>query len=487
MNANPARAIATSTLWQIGSHVVTSALAIIMVKLVAVGLSKEMAGHYNTAYGYLQLFAILADFGLYSVAVREVSRAENRSRVLSVIFLLRLLTISLSLGGALSIAWLVPHWQGTPLPLSISIALFVPAFTLLAGVMRSAFQVTYRMHYVFIAEVAQRIVSVGLIGLLVFTGIRASADPTVLWLFLSTGSVGALVLLLLSFLFGHRLIPLRPHWDGALIRRVFAQAAPFGIAYLCIAVYRQFDITLIANLRPHDFDVQNAYYGFVLRILDVTYLLPTLLLNSALPELSRRDAQGRDTRKLLGYVLLTLLLLTTTIALFAALWPRPLIRLLTTEAYLATADHPGADTALRLLALPMVLNSLVTFSFYVLLTRGRWKPLVMTLGCGAIFSLVLNFLLIPQWGFVGATWTSNFVHVFLTIALLPQALRTMPVSLPRKELLQWILYSAFQAVLLWLLLPFVTSPLRTILGGAFIGLWLVVFLWFSGFRKALPF
>ncbi len=58
-----------------GSQIVMAALSILTTKFVAIGLSQELAGHYNTAYGYLQLFGILADFGLYAVAVREVSQA----------------------------------------------------------------------------------------------------------------------------------------------------------------------------------------------------------------------------------------------------------------------------------------------------------------------------------------------------------------------------------------------------------------------------
>ena len=41
-----------------------ASLSILTTKFVAIGLTKELAGNYNSAYGYLQLFGILADFGL---------------------------------------------------------------------------------------------------------------------------------------------------------------------------------------------------------------------------------------------------------------------------------------------------------------------------------------------------------------------------------------------------------------------------------------
>ena len=59
-----------------------AALSILTVKFVAIGLTKELAGSYNSAYGYLQLFGILADFGLYAVSVREVSKTKDPSKIL---------------------------------------------------------------------------------------------------------------------------------------------------------------------------------------------------------------------------------------------------------------------------------------------------------------------------------------------------------------------------------------------------------------------
>jgi len=76
-NRMSTKQIASSTLWQVASQVTMAALSVITVKLVATGLTKELAGEYNTAYGFLQIFGILADYGLYAVAVPEVSKAKK--------------------------------------------------------------------------------------------------------------------------------------------------------------------------------------------------------------------------------------------------------------------------------------------------------------------------------------------------------------------------------------------------------------------------
>lgn len=464
--------IASSTLWQVGSQAVMAALSIITVKFVAMGLSKELAGNYNSAYGFLQIFGILADFGLYAVAVREVSRAEDKSRVLGALIVLRSIILALSLLAALVIVWAVPVWRGTPFPLGVSIAALVPFFTLLAGIQRTVFQTAYRMHYVFIAEVTQRVVTVALIGAVIYGGVRDSLDLRVYEYFLAAGAVGALVLFLLSTFFARRIMPVKLTWDRELLKELFFKAAPYGAAFLCTALYRQLDVTLIAALR-FDYDVQNAYYGFALRATEMAYLFPTFLLNSTLPILSARDAKGEDTRDFVGKIFFAIVLLSTTAFLYSVLWARPVMRLLTTEEYLSTATTPGSDTALALLALPMLLNGIVLFCFYSMLTRHAWKPLVTTLALGAILSLGLNVMLIPDKGFVGAAYASIGTHVFLVALLLPQAVKILPLRLRFLQLQQWLSYGLLLGGFLLLTRPLLASNLWTViflgLSGLFLG------------------
>lgn len=442
-----------------------AALSIVTVKLVATGLSQELAGLYNTSYGFLQLFGILADFGLYAVAIREISVAggkKEQEKVLGNLIVLRCGILALSIGSALCIAWLVPAWSGTPLPLAITIASLVPSFTLLAGILRTVFQVHHKMQFVFAAEVLQRVLTAGVMAIFIWLGIRGSHSPEVLYLFLSVGSLGALLLYILSLVFGYRLMAIRPRFDADVLKHLLTQAAPYGIAYLCTALYRQFDVTLIATLRPQDFEIQNAMYGFVQRMMDMAYLLPTILLNSTLPSLADKVKKNEDTAHFVGRIFFVILLLSITIFLFSFFWPRALSQLLINDDYLSTATHPGSDTALRLLSVSMFLNGIILFSFYSLLARHVWKPLVSTLFLGVLISLFLNLTLIPDLGFVGASYTSIVTHAMLALLLLPQSLRVLPMKLTLRMAGQAAAYAVVLGLFLWGCAPFLTSPLRTV-------------------------
>ncbi len=480
----PTRVVATSTLWQLASQCVMAALSILTVKFVALGLTTELAGNYNTSYGYLQLFGILADFGLYAVAIREVSHARERGEVLGGIIILRCFTLILSLGTALSLAWTVPQWHGTPLPLGITIAALVPLFTLVAGAVRTIFQVTHTMHLVFIAEVTQRVVTAALIGLFILLGIRGSSDLHVFHLFLFIGGIGAFVLFLLSMIFSTRIITVPLCWDPTLLRGLLRTAIPFGLAFLFMAVARQFDITLIALLRP-DFELQNAYYGFVIRMTEMGFLIPTFLLNSVLPLLSRKHAGGEELSGTLGKTILSILLISSIAALTAAFWARPLTQLLTTDAYLSTLQQPGSDTALLFMSVPLFLNGLILYSFYILLLEHRWRALVFVLAMGALLSLALNVALIPFYGFLGAAATSIATHLFLCGTLFPLSVCLHSFSLPRRSFRLLVTFVFFFSVALFTLRPFLETPTTTMGGLVLLALLIFALGELTGLRKLL--
>ncbi len=462
---NHTRAIATSTLWQIGSQAIMAILSIVTVKFVALGLSKELAGYYNSAYGFLQIFAILADFGLYAVSVREVSKAENKEKIFGTLFFLRFLITVISLGAAVIFVWLLPQWRGTPFPLGVAIASLVPFFTLLAGMIRVVFQTEYKMHFVFVAEVLQRILTTVGIGLFLLWGVRQTSDVGVYAWFLGLGSIGAALLFLVSFFYGSRLMPIRFHIDRKLLKKMLVLAAPYGFAYLLLTMYRQLDVAFIAILRP-DFAIQNAYYGFAGRVEDLAFLVPTLLLNSLLPILSKRIADKTDVGALLGKTFLILLVLGSIFFLYAFLWARPLTLLFATPDYLGTALHAGSDTAFRFMSLPMFLNGLVLFSFYVFLARHEWVRLIAAFGVSVVLTFVLNLLWTPAYGFPGAAAALIVVHIALAAYLVPLTFRTVSVRLKRDDVLRWLGFSVILGLLLWTTEPVLQTALASAIAGA---------------------
>ncbi len=459
-------------------------LSIISSKFVTLALTKELAGHYNSAYGFLQIFGILADFGLYAVAVREMARAHDRSRVLGAMIVLRGGILLMSLGLAISIAWILPQSAGTPFPYAVMVAACVPLLTLMAGMLRSVFQVEYQLHYVFFAEVLQRIVSTSLIGMFVYLGYRGSSEVWVLEALLWSGVAGAAVLLLISIVYSSRFVRLRLTLDRALILHMLKLAAPYGIAYLCMAFYRQMDVMFITMLRS-DFALQNAYYGIAARAKDMAFILPTFLLNSVLPFLSQRDSESPAIRSLLSRTLFIIMFMGIEFFLFSLLWAKPLTLLLSTPAYLATPLHPGTDQAFAFMSLVLLLNGFVMYSFYVLLAHDDWHRLTATLAASAVISVLLHLWLVPLYGFFGSCIAQIVVHAPLILFLLPRALRLQPIHITRRQIRSLAFLSLPLAPILWLMAPYLTTGPLVLGGGLVVGCIMLVLAWLGDVRGAL--
>jgi O-antigen/teichoic acid export membrane protein len=458
--------ITSSTLWQLASQFCMAMMSVLVVKFVATGLTQELAGIYNSAYGYLQLFGIMADFGIYAVAVRELSTARNKSEILSALFVIRLMLTVLALGSAVLIGFIIPSWQGTPLPIAVSIAALVPAFVLMSGVLRTVFQVHYKLQWVFAAEVLQRILTLCLIGGTVYLLNGQSNNPMVVYLFLGFGVLGSVLLFAISLIGAVRYQKISFIAQKSVIPKLLKQALPFGLAYICIALYRQLDLTLISLWRP-DFQIQNAYYGFVVRLAESAFLIPTLLLNSTLPLL--QNLQDKKQRLLLGNTFLTIVSITGVCAMGSFLWAKPLILLLTTPQYLATIYAPGSDTALQYLSPTLFFNGIILYGFYVLLSKKQWQSLVIILLFGAGLSLGSNMTLIPSLGFMGAVYTALIVQCILAVVIGSLVMYKYPVTLTRQAILRTIAVLTAFLALLWLLQPVLYNEWFTLAGLGILG------------------
>ena len=92
----PTKKIYTNTLAQIAGKVMTGLISIFLIKIVADYLDTSGYGMYSKIYNYLSSFAVLADLGLYTISVREMSQVHDNPEKLEKISgnILSLRTIS---------------------------------------------------------------------------------------------------------------------------------------------------------------------------------------------------------------------------------------------------------------------------------------------------------------------------------------------------------------------------------------------------------
>jgi O-antigen/teichoic acid export membrane protein len=73
----PTKKIYINTFAQIFSKILTALISIGMIKILTNYLDIEGYGMYSKIYNYLSIFAVIADLGLYTITVRELSRYKD--------------------------------------------------------------------------------------------------------------------------------------------------------------------------------------------------------------------------------------------------------------------------------------------------------------------------------------------------------------------------------------------------------------------------
>ena len=86
------RRVAANTAAQVAGRAVILALAAVSIVLITRYLGPSSYGRYALALSYIQLFGVLADVGLFTIVVREISkRPEQTSRLVGNAMTLRAL------------------------------------------------------------------------------------------------------------------------------------------------------------------------------------------------------------------------------------------------------------------------------------------------------------------------------------------------------------------------------------------------------------
>ncbi len=76
----PTKKIYTNTIAQIGSKLITAVISIGLIGFLTRYLDISDYGIYSKIYNYLSIFAVIADLGLYTITVREISGTNDEKK-----------------------------------------------------------------------------------------------------------------------------------------------------------------------------------------------------------------------------------------------------------------------------------------------------------------------------------------------------------------------------------------------------------------------
>lgn len=402
--------ILSNTSWMMAEQIIRMAVNLVVSVLIARHLGPAQFGQLSYAIALTSLLAIVGTLGLNRISVRELvecgADVERRLNLLSNVYALRCFV-----GAGLTLLCLVLAWAlGNSAPVIVAILaptlMFRPADTV-----ELYFQSQTQAKNTTKARTAA-FLAVTVIRLLLLkwnAGLTAFAIVATLEVVL-----GALALIWIYHRAG---MSFRWHGlDKALMKRLLKESWPEIIAGFSGLLFMRMDQLMLEHMAGA---AQVGMFAVAARLSESWFFVPSAIVASTFPSIVReRERNHALYLRRISQLMVALTGLSYTAALATGLLSGPIIGLLYGPAY--------ADAA-TILAIHIWCGLFVSFG----LASGSWlmSERLVRLNlyrnlAGAVVNVVLNVVLIPRHGAVGAAWAtlmSLALAHFLFVGLHPRA------------------------------------------------------------------
>ena len=238
----------------------------LMVILMPRYFTEEALGGYITAMSLTNLIAAIAELGMQSPLIREMTLRRGQARhFLGNALIIRTLLSIVAFGLMVGSGFLLDY-QPVVVRMILMLGL-ADIITSVALLYRYVFRAFERMGYEAFTVVVERSLVVFAGGLFIGLGMNLVNFCVVVL-------VASIFNLLLSVgIVARRFMPLRFNADLGICKSLMRQALPFALGNICNLIYIRIDRVLLPKLSPHGVTA-NAWYGLAYSLVDAVTILP---------------------------------------------------------------------------------------------------------------------------------------------------------------------------------------------------------------------
>ncbi|HXL78508.1 MAG TPA: flippase [Candidatus Eisenbacteria bacterium] len=384
-----------NTVLVLAAKVVARLIALVTVIATLKWLMPAPYGTFTTLINYTAIVSVVLDLGFNVLYVREGARhPADIQRYLRNVMSLRLV---MAVGGfvVLAIALAVAGLS----------SLLVPGFLLMvltsySTLLRNTLYAVQRLAYEAMAVVLESIVLLAL----VLIGIKIGAGVTYfVWAYAAQYAFSCAYFAIV--LWWQKIAVVGWKLEPQLVREWFFQGLPFALTFVLTILYFKIDQPLVYAIRPH---VEAGWYAAAYKPFEALLFIPMTLLSVVFPVLSvyfrERPQELTDA---VSRFFKALLVIGWPIAVGLFVLAHPL-----TTMFL----YPQSEPALRILALALAIGFVNNAFIGALSASDRQLSFTWAAGWSLIANLALNLILIPFFGYIGASWATVLTEVVLGVA-----------------------------------------------------------------------
>ncbi len=386
--------------WMVGDKLIRKIVALLVSVLMARYLGPQMYGHYSYAIALVLILAPVAILSLDAISVRRiVQNPESTNEVLGTSFYLML-------GGgfiafALSVSTILVLRPNDPLLQWLVIILGTAALFQGFMIIEYWFFAQVQSKYTVYAKLSAFLLSSLIKVLLVFLQAPLIAFA---WVGLMETILGAAGLLAVYHKCGHSVFSWTFNWNTG--RSMLKDSWPLILSGFLTLIYLRIDQIMLGNMVGSE---DLGHYALAVQFSEVWIFIPTVICGSVFPAILKAETFSQELfywrlQRLYGLVAF----LSYILALPMCLFSHQIVGVLFGPAY------AKAGPLLSVLIWTGLFTSLGAARDIFIVAKNWTRVNLVSIALGCAMNIVLNIILIPRQGAMGAA-IATFISYWFTV------------------------------------------------------------------------
>ena len=385
----------------ISSAVTTFAL--FLLHLVAARyLGVEDFGRFSFAVAFVVLFVPLLDPGLYYLTVRDVARQKSQTQH----YLSHVLTWKLLVSPfVLLLIWVIVQFlHDSVITLQ---AVYLMAVSQILHSWKDAFRPILLAHELFdLDAISLAIERLSLLALITASLVNEKGLLWICWVFVIFRFID---LIIISIVIQYKVCDISFGRDLRVVKELVVTAFPIGAFYMTLCVYNYIDTVMLSVLKS---DQQVGWYSAAYKIYEGPVLIPAIIGTVFMPRLSRLFVENKGEfialfERGVKYIVLASLVVALNGIIFSSI----IIDLSYGQAY------GNSVYVLEILLVGLIFIFTINFLQTVMISIDRQKIILYISLLGLGVNVLMNALLIPRYGHVGAAIATVAVEAMVCLVL----------------------------------------------------------------------
>lgn len=387
--------IGFNTVVQLGGKVISVALSIFTVLLMTRYLGSVGYGNFTLSFTYVSFFSVIADFGLQSTMVRELSQSEQGEKKHDSFLFIKTILVLISSLCAIIILFFFPYSYS--LKLGILIATVAVAISGITAYGTIIFQSRVRLDLVTLIDVITKIFTVGFIIFFIYLKFN-------LYYIISAILLGNIIGLVVTFFLLKDV--LRFTYNISQIKRTLIMSFPVGVSAFLGLAYFKVDTIMLSIIKNAS---QVGLYSLSYKVLENLLIIWGFYMASVYPLLAKFKGKNdfKQMKLLMKHSFIIAGLLSLPMILGGVIFAPFVIDIFGGKGFHSSIF----SLQILVFGLPFLFINNLCSDFFIVhkLNKINFIGIMLSL----LVNILLNLWLIPILGFIGASYVTVLSALFL--------------------------------------------------------------------------